>query len=59
MNPKNNLIFGIIIAVVVAASFNVGADPVDFVNILEKDRVVNVCNGNEIPQVLFALVVLF
>ncbi len=31
MNPKNNLIFGIIIAVVVAASFNVGADPVDFV----------------------------
>ncbi|MCH8324018.1 MAG: phosphonate ABC transporter, permease protein PhnE [Thaumarchaeota archaeon] len=30
-NPKNNLIFGIIIAVVVAASFNVGADPVDFV----------------------------
>ena len=31
MNPKNNLIFGIIIAVVVTASFNVGADPVDFV----------------------------
>ncbi len=31
MNPKSNLIFGIIIAIVVAASFNVGADPVDFV----------------------------
>ena len=31
MNPKNNLIFGIIIAVVIAASYNVGANPAEFV----------------------------
>jgi phosphonate transport system permease protein len=31
MNQKNNLIIGIIIAAVVAASYNVGADPVEFV----------------------------
>ena len=31
MNPKNNLIVGIVIAIVVAASYNVGANPVDFV----------------------------
>ena len=31
MTPKNNLIIGIIIAVVVAASFNVDANPVEFI----------------------------
>ncbi|MBM3895436.1 MAG: phosphonate ABC transporter, permease protein PhnE [Thaumarchaeota archaeon] len=31
MNQKNNLIIGIIIAAVVAASYNVGADPAEFV----------------------------
>jgi len=31
MNPKNNLVFGIIIAVVIAASYNIGANPVEFV----------------------------
>ena len=31
MNPKNNLIIGIVIAVVVAASINVDANPIDFV----------------------------
>jgi len=31
MNPKNNLIIGLIIAVVVAASINIDANPVDFV----------------------------
>ncbi|MDP3780161.1 MAG: phosphonate ABC transporter, permease protein PhnE [Nitrosopumilaceae archaeon] len=31
MNQKNNLIIGIIIAAVVAASYNVGADPTEFV----------------------------
>ena len=31
MNPKNNLIFGIIIAVVITASYNVGANPAEFV----------------------------
>ena len=31
MNQKNNLVIGIIIAAVVAASYNVGADPAEFV----------------------------
>ena len=31
MNPKNNLIIGIIVAVIVAASYNIDANPVDFV----------------------------
>ena len=31
MNPKNNLVIGLIIAVVVAASINIDANPVDFV----------------------------
>lgn len=32
MNPKNNLIIGLIVAVVIAASINIDANPVDFVN---------------------------
>jgi len=31
MNPKNNLIIGVIIAVVVASSYNIDANPIDFV----------------------------
>ncbi len=31
MNQKNNLIIGIIVAAVVAASYNIGADPIKFV----------------------------
>ena len=31
MTPKNNIIIGIVIAVVVAASYNVDANPIDFV----------------------------
>jgi phosphonate transport system permease protein len=30
MNPKNNLIIGVIIAVVVASSYNIDANPIDF-----------------------------
>lgn len=32
MTPKNNLIIGIIIAIVFAASYNIGANPIDFIN---------------------------
>lgn len=32
MNPKNNLIIGIIVAVVIVASINIDANPIDFVN---------------------------
>lgn len=31
MTPKNNIIIGIIIALLVAASYNIGADPIEFV----------------------------
>ncbi len=31
MTPKSNLIIGLIIAIVVAASYNIDANPVDFV----------------------------
>ncbi len=31
MNPKNNLIIGIVIAAVVAMSYNIDANPVEFV----------------------------
>ncbi len=31
MNPKNNLLIGVIIAVIIAASYNIDANPVDFV----------------------------
>ncbi len=31
MNPKNNILVGVIVAVVVAASYNIGADPVEFI----------------------------
>ena len=31
MNPKNNLVIGLIIAIVVAASINIDANPIDFV----------------------------
>ena len=31
INPKNNLIIGIIIAIVIAASYNIDANPIDFV----------------------------
>ncbi|MFB5597735.1 MAG: phosphonate ABC transporter, permease protein PhnE [Nitrosopumilaceae archaeon] len=31
MNPKNNLLIGIIIAVIIAASYNIDANPIDFV----------------------------
>jgi len=30
MNPKNNLIVGVIIAVVVASSYHIDANPIDF-----------------------------
>ena len=31
MTPKNNIVIGIIIALLVAASYNIDANPVDFV----------------------------
>jgi len=32
MSPKNNLIIGVIVALLVAASYNINANPIDFVN---------------------------
>jgi phosphonate transport system permease protein len=31
MNPKNNLLIGVIVAVIIAASYNINANPIDFV----------------------------
>ena len=32
MTPKNNLLIGVVIALIVAASYNIGANPIDFVD---------------------------
>ena len=47
MNPKNNLLIGVIIAVIIAASYNIDANPVDFVEGLPNLVII----GEEMTQV--------
>ncbi|MHA7647214.1 phosphonate ABC transporter, permease protein PhnE [Nitrosopumilus sp. S4] len=60
MTPKNNIIIGIIIALLVVASYNVGADPIEFVEGLPNmaiviEEMVSV-EPKYIPTALWAMV---
>ena len=60
MTPKNNIVIGIVIALVVVASYNVDANPVDFVEGLPNlavvlEEMVSV-EPKHIPTALWAMI---
>ncbi|NND86233.1 MAG: ABC transporter permease subunit, partial [Nitrosopumilus sp.] len=60
MTPKNNIVIGIIVALLIVASYNVGADPVEFVEGLPNIAIVveemMYVESKYIPTALWAMV---